>query len=270
MIVQTRAGGLLLIRQTDHAALAAVFARHWGNNHFEPLRPRPSLLIAAEHHDDGWLAWEAAPTVDPATRRPYQFTDLPAGEHLAFYRQGIADVLKRDPYAGLLVSMHLSGLHQRRFGTESRPTPRPAGPNEHAAALRRALDQLEDQQRELREQLPSAGVDPRFLKDGPLWANYKLLQVFDRLSLYFCTAPPRAATIGPAPRDHKGHEVDLELMPLDGGAVAVDPYPFDQPALPVEVRAALIPDRPYQTDAELRAELARAAPERLEFVLRPR
>jgi hypothetical protein len=267
MIVQTRAGGLLLIRQVDHAALAGELARHWGNDHFRQPAPRPSLLIAAEHHDDGWLGWDAAPKVDPRTSRPYQFTDMPIGEHLSFYRQGIASVLKRDAYAGLLTSMHLAGLYQRRYGTVTMPSPGPADPKE-AQELQRALDQLHDQQRELREQLPTAAVDRHALEEGPLWANYKLLQIFDRLSLYFCMGPLREATLGPTPVDYKGREVDLELRPLDPRTVAVRPYPFDQAALPVSVKAALIPDRPYESDADLRAALAEAASETLEFVLR--
>ena len=130
-------------------------------------------MRAAARHDDGCKVWEAAPRVDPRTRRPYQFTDLPAGEHLSFYRQGIADVLKRDPYAGLLVSMHLSGLHQRRFGTESRPTPRPAGPSQDAAALRRCQIIAVDSKEQARLE---AGDFQQPLEDGSLhWADIREL-----------------------------------------------------------------------------------------------
>jgi hypothetical protein len=134
------------------------------------------------------------------------------------------------------------------------------------AASGHALDQLRDEQRELREQL-SAVVNRHWLQDGPLWANYKLLQVFDRLSLYFCTAPPRAAVIGPAPLDHKGREVDLTLRPLDERTVRVEPYPFDAPELTVGVRAALVADRDYESDDAFRAALAAAEVRALSFRL---
>ncbi len=52
MIVQPRDGQLLLIRQTDHAALAGAFAEHWGNASFAVPAPRDPLIVAAAHHDD--------------------------------------------------------------------------------------------------------------------------------------------------------------------------------------------------------------------------
>jgi hypothetical protein len=53
MIVQRRDGQLLLIRQTDHAALAGNLARHWGNASFAAPSPRDPVVFAADHHDDG-------------------------------------------------------------------------------------------------------------------------------------------------------------------------------------------------------------------------
>jgi hypothetical protein len=106
MIVQPRDGQLLLIRQTDHAALAGVFAKHWGNADFALPSPRDPVITAAIHHDDGWLLWETAPRMDPSTRRPYQFTDMPLAVHIGFYQAGIEHVLTLAPYAGLLTLMH--------------------------------------------------------------------------------------------------------------------------------------------------------------------
>ena len=254
MIIQPRGDRLLIIRQTDHAALSGEFARHWGNDVFTLPEPQESLRLAAEHHDDGWLLWEAAPHLNPATRRPYQFTDLPITEHLAFYRQGIASVLKRDGYAGLLVCLHLAGLYERRGDGDP--------------VRNRILDELHDQQRMLREELQMVTASPRTLQEGPLTANSRLLLTFDRLSLYFCTEPPHPATIGPVPRDSRGRETELELRPLEGHTVAIHPYPFDVPQLRVGVPAAVVPDRPYRDDDDFRATLAAAPTEQLAFTLR--
>jgi hypothetical protein len=258
MIIQPRGDRLLIIRQTDHAALSGELARHWGNDVFTLPEPQESLRVAAEHHDDGWRLWEAAPHLDPATHRPYQFTDLPVAEHLGFYRQGIANVGRRDGYAGLLVCMHLAGLYQRRHpATAEQPV------------LDRILDGLHDQQRMLREELRTITASPRTLNEGPLTANYKLLQIFDRLSLYFCTALPHPATIGPVPLDSRGRETDLELRPIEGHTVAIRPYPFDVPELRIGVPAAVVPDRPYHEDDDFRATLAAAPTEQLTFTLKP-
>jgi hypothetical protein len=267
MILQTRGPNLLVIRQTDHAALAGLFATHWGNGDFAPPDPRSALVTAGTHHDDGWLLWESAPRVDPATRRPCQFTDLPVAEHLGFYRAGIDRVLAEDPYAGLLVSMHLAGLYQRRFGTDRTMPDRALAPGE-AEVLRDILAQLKAQQQELREQLPGRGVPAQFLEEAHLWAGYKLLQVFDRLSLYFCMAPPRPATLGPAPRGYTGAETELTLEPRGPGVVAISPYPFDADPLPVSVQAAVVPDRAYDSDADFRSTFAVAPVTTLAFELR--
>ena len=267
MILQPRDGRLLLIRQTDHAALAGRLAEHWGNAHFSPPVPRQAVLVAAIHHDDGWLLWEAAPRIDPATRRPYQFTDMPLTEHAAFYRAGISRVLAEAPYAGLLVNMHLAGLYQRRFGTDLAMPAKSRTPDEDQALLE-ILEQLQGQQRTLRAQLPASGVPAPFLEEGHLGTNYKLLQVFDRLSLYFCTAPPRETTLGPVPLDYAGREARLALRPLDGQTVAVSPYPFDTDPLRVGVRASVVPDRAYDGDEDFRAAFAAAPATELSFVLR--
>src|SRR4051794_10250757 len=213
MILQVQGGRLLVILQTDHAALSGALAEHWGNGTFARPEPRDAVVVAAAHHDDGWRLWELSPRIDPDTERPYQFTDLPVAEHAGFYRAGVDEVLARDRYAGLLVSMHLAGLYQRRFGTDPGMPLKPLPPRDEGA-VREILWQLGAQQQTLREHLPAQGVPPRFLADRYVWSNYKLLQVFDRLSLYFCLAPPRDTTLGPAPIDYEGREVQLSLLPV--------------------------------------------------------
>lgn len=266
MIVQPRASELLLIRQTDHAALSGELARHWGNADFAPLAPRDSMVLAAAHHDDGWRTWEAAPRVDPRTQRPYQFTDLPLAEHAGFYLTGVEDVAGRDAYAGLLVCLHLSGLYQRRFGIDPGIPVKKLSPEEDRTRAA-VLDQLAARQQALRQRLAASGVPVRLLEEGHVWANYKLLQIFDRLSLYFCTRPPRPLTLGPAPADYNGQDVELALGPLGGQAVRLTPWPFDVSPLPVRVRASVVPDRAYRDDDDFRATFAAAPVTELEFEL---
>ncbi len=266
MIVQPRDGQLLLIRQTDHAALAGVFAEHWGNTSFATPSPRDPLIDAAVHHDDGWLLWEAAPRIDPATRRPYQFTAMPIAEHLAFYRAGIDRVLARHPYAGLLTVMHLAGLYQMRFGTD-RQMPAKKLTADEERLQREILAQLQNRQELLRQDLPHQGVPAVWLEEKRLWCNYKLLQVFDRLSLYFCMAPPRPAVLEPAPLNYQGGETQLTLRPIAERKVALAPYPFNRNPLVVGVHGHIVPDRDYDSDEDFRAALAMASVTELRFEL---
>jgi Protein of unknown function (DUF3891) len=53
-----------LITQNDHGDLAGQFAAHWGNDKFARLNPYPSVVLAAEAHDNGWWHWDINPSVD--------------------------------------------------------------------------------------------------------------------------------------------------------------------------------------------------------------
>jgi hypothetical protein len=264
MIVQPRDGQLLLIRQTDHAALAGVFAEHWGNTDFALPSPRDAVIAAAVHHDDGWLLWEAAPRLDPDTHRPYQFTAMPLAEHVGFYRAGIERVLALSPYAGLLTLMHLAGLYQMRFGTDLHMQPKALSSDEEQSR-QQFLGELRKQQDTLRQQLPEQGIPASWLEEQRLWCNYKQLQMYDRLSLYFCTAPPRPAELGPAPLDYEGGETQFTLTPLTERIVSLAPYPFDRSPLPFTVRAHIASDRNYESDDAFRAVFTQAPVTELYF-----
>jgi hypothetical protein len=258
MIVQRRGGDLLLVRQTDHAALSGVLAERWGGGAFARPEPRAPVLLAAARHDDGWREWEQAPRVNPATRRPYNFTEMPAGEHLPFYLRGIESVVRDDPYAGLLVSMHLSGLYRKRYGLDPG-----LGLDRVPPAVRPVVEdylrRLDEHQAQLREQLR--------VEESALWTNYKLLQVYDLFSLYFCMAPLRDYTLRHVPVNPAHPDTELRLRPAGGDALTVDPYPFDGTPLRVAVPARVAPDRDYRDDDDLRAALAAAPGMTLQFDL---
>src|SRR5262245_16219952 len=104
-------GGLLLIAQTDHSRVVGQLAAHWGNRDFAAPRPYDSVVRAATFHDYGWLRYETSPLVDPQSGIPYQFVQVPLTEaQLAAYQWGLDWMTDIDPYAGLIVSMHRTGL----------------------------------------------------------------------------------------------------------------------------------------------------------------
>jgi hypothetical protein len=268
MIIQRQGGELLLIRQTDHAALSGVLAEHWGGGDFVRPQPRGAMLVAAARHDDGWREWEAAPKVNPATRRPYNFTEMPVGEHFPFYLRGIDGVIRDDPYAGLLVSLHLSGLYRKRYGLDPGlglerfpPDVRPV--------VEGYLRQLDEKQRDLREQLrQDRRVPAEALEDSAVWTNYGLLQVFDLFSLYFCMAPLPDYVLGHVPTRPGRSDGELRLRPAGGDVLTVSPYPFDVVPLQVTVEVRAIADRDYSDDDDLQATLAESPGRTLRFELR--
>jgi len=194
MIVRDLGDAWQVVLQTDHADLSAAFARAWR----EPLPP--SLVTAAERHDDGWAVWEQAPRVG-ADGAPVNFLDVEIRSHLAFYRAGIAAITEQDPDSGLLVSMHGAGIYRQRYGLDP------------ALGLARRGELQDEVEAFVAEEESKFGGSP-----GDRQADYELLQLFDRLSLYFCM------------RDVVGGEAaelqSYRLEPVGPWRVRMDPYPF--------------------------------------------
>jgi hypothetical protein len=92
-----------------------------------------------------------------------------------------------------------------------------------------------------------------------------LLQVFDRLSLYFCMAPPRPATLEPVPLDYDGSETQLTLRPVTERTVVIAPYPFDRDPLRLTLCASVVPDRAYDSDDDFGTVFAAAPVVELRF-----
>jgi len=191
VIVRDLGDAWQVVMQPDHADLSAEFARAWAT----PLKP--SLVTATERHDDGWAVWEQSPRLDEEGA-PVGFLQVDVRSHLAFYRAGIAAITEEDPDAGLLVSMHGAGIYKQRYGLDT------------ALGLSRAAEVQGEVDEFVAEQEAKFGGEP-----GDRWDDYELLQLFDRLSLYFCL--------------RQGEEAELQgyrIEPVGPWHVRLDPYPF--------------------------------------------
>ena len=269
MIVQEQGDELVLIRQTDHAVLSGFLAREWGNDLFQRPEPFESLQLAATEHDNGWREWELQPQIDPKTRLPYSFMSLPTDTHMELYQRGIERVVKSDRYAGLLVSMHASGLYDRARATI---------PGFSAKYVKSAetdlvssfLQGLKLQQLRLKVDLRADAAVKELVQDKLLEANSRRLEALDRLSLYFCmSSTPQDATIEGVPVDDQGSEVDWELRPGGPNAVSLGPYPFRREPLQVSILTRRVPKRLYSGSLDFQKTLARAPYTALNFTLHP-
>lgn len=276
MIIRHDPDGLHVVLQTDHAALSGELARHWGNDRFDPPSPFESVVLAAEGHDEGWRDWEAHPQVDPRTRRPYQFTAMDLRVHHRFYGAGVRRIAARDRYAGLLVSMHSAGLYEKRFGTNPQLSYREV-PDEARPEIDAYLEEQRTLQNRLRAQL--AG-DPPIL-DAQVWTNYRLLQAWDLLSLFFCLRRLERGESTRIPRVpvRYGSAAEVELLvdvlrPASGSdasgpaVIGISPFPFATSPLRLRLAARSLEDRDYADDADLERALASADPRLDEFELR--
>lgn len=185
MIVRDDGVGLIIIRQGDHAALAADIAQTWHPPARPDDRPHNSLLVAARHHDAGWRTWEdSTPNPLDDEGRPRDFMHMRLDDHLAIWRASIEQTTQSDLYAGILVSMHAVALYEARLASQPDP--------ESVRAIIRAF--VEQQLAWQAGMLPLLSDRPYYverLAQGGLPADLKLLQVWDTLSL-MCAFPGQA------------------------------------------------------------------------------
>lgn len=260
MIVSDAGGGrLALVRQIDHQDHCSALACAWGNSRFARPAPWGALAAATAWHDEGWREWDAHPTV-AATGRPEDFPDIDRCGHVALYRRGIDLVCRRDPRAGLLVSLHGAGLYLRRQGLDRRPL-LPTGPRPDA--VERFLAEEAARQAALRVRLDLGVAEG----DRPWeWACYRLLQAWDLLSLALTWGriAQRPITLPRVPRNGSDRAgIDLTLTPAGPHRRICDPWPFASDRVVATVVVRHIADRAYADRADLAAALAAAPWERL-------
>jgi hypothetical protein len=251
VVRELKDGSSYVSLQEDHAELSAQFAAHWGNDQFAKLRPYKTMVFATTYHDSGYREWEGNPPVNPAKGRPYAHREeIPAfeGVELRAYSKNVEWLRSQDPYAALLVSMHRTGLWKNRYDVFTSPKGRL---RERSDAIKAAMKDMEAKQQEDKALLAAGNAG----FDNELWVNYRALQVYDLLSLYFCCdgydgndqfkedllAPIRL-------RYDSKEEVGLRIAPAGTRSVRMAPYPFDISPLQVAVRARLVPPGSYATE----------------------
>ena len=259
MIVQDCDGGLLLFRQTDHALLSGAFATSWGSTAIPALMNRDSTLVAAARHDDGWAEWELEPKADP-DGRPVDFIHMPVAEHVELYRRGIDLVEREDEYAGLLVSLHGERLYTRPFEPGMDPRiERLSGDDLELA--KRYVEHEQKRQRRI------AGGEP----DAEAEEGWRLLQVWDRLSLLVCMQPLREGTsrrLPPIATKDGDVNLNIEAKATDDGDVVLDPYPFATDPIEFTIAATFTDQKKWDDTPAFRVQFRRGEKRVVKFICR--
>ena len=189
MIVRTAAdGATLLVGQTDHSRLVGQFEIQRDAVVALP-QPFDSVARAAAFHDFGWLRYETAPLFDTASGETPSFRAIGTdATKLEEYQWCIDWFMGKDPYAGHIVGMHRTGLWRSRYGAMVHP-PHPA--RTQPDIVEAFIAQHEERRAgELRDY----GWDPQQMR-----INYRLLQVWDLLGLYFACQDPYDDYLDPVP-----------------------------------------------------------------------
>ena len=262
MIVREESdGSLLLIAQTDHSRLSGTFAAHWGNKDFDRPRPYEAAVRAANFHDCGWYRYETSPRLNEETGKTPNFMQVPLDrEQLDAFQWGSDWLTDIDPYAGLLINRHRTGLWRGRYGAIRYPEAF------NAKNLSETVEQfIADNERRQKSEM-TAFDEKEFL------TNYQLLQVWDLLSLYFCVREIKEDSIDPVPTRYAegpGSGVRMTVQPIDAVRVSIDPYPFDVPRLAFSVLGRRFPTTTFPSQAAFREAYYKCEPERIPFDLVP-
>jgi hypothetical protein len=245
MIVRKEPNGeLTLIGQTDHSRLVGQFAAHWGNDTFATPRPYESMARAAAFHDYGWLRYETCPYFDAKTGETPNFRNVPSGPStLEAYEWCFDWLLAGDPYASLIANMHRTGLSRARYDKVEHPV-QFAGrtPNAEMTEFVTRNEARQAQQR-------------RDVDERELWVNYRLLQAWDLLGLYFSCQDPYEDYLTPVPIAYDAADADgvrITLTPIDSRRVKFDPFPFDQRPCQVQLGYRRLPQVTYPDEAAFR------------------
>jgi hypothetical protein len=259
--------GWWLITHPDHARLAGAFAAAWGNDMFRRPEPRDRVLYGIAAHDDGWAERDAHPSI---TRqgKPSAFSSELVGKYSAFEEIDIADYLavrdravrviaEKDPYAGLMISMHTYSLLSDHA---DRSTIAPEG-----LAL---LDDFLAYQRWYQARLVnSIGADETLSLEQKemhtIQEHFKLLQACDNLSLLTCVAFDRPAHLLHRLPLNDGGAAEVQVLPLGQRHYKLAPWPFAEGELTFQFPARHVVGHIFDSSAQLDAAFQASPEERL-------
>lgn len=261
MIIQSAEPGQphFVIQQIEHARMSGDFARAFGNDTFAPPEPRALMEYIVSHHDEGWAEVDRAQTRDPRTGLPYHLTQTPLPDLLKTGPRSPDFNEAHHPFCGLLSSMHTYGLYHGRYGLSDKIFINHIPP-EHKDAVTQMLQGELDRQARLKAHLAADPATAGWVDDQALFVNYKLLQFFDTLALYFHMTHEAARTESHflnVPRS-RTEDVRLTIRPEGNGRCRLSPYPFRPESLTVSVQGRYL--SPLPEGADVQAALRDAPP----------
>jgi hypothetical protein len=254
--------GWWLITHPDHARLAGAFAAAWGNAQFRRPEPRRRVLLGIATHDDGWAARDAHPAITRDGKpsafstelvgKYSAFEEIDLEEYLAVRDRAVRIIAEKDPYAGLLISMHTYNLLTEH-----------ADRSTIAADGLSLLDAFLDRQRAYQAQLRgeitadnSLGAEEK--SEQTILEHFRLLQACDNLSLLTCVAFDKPAhLLHPLPLND-GLTSEVEVHPIAPRHFRLAPWPFRERELTFEFRARHVAGKRFTLSNELESAFSAA------------
>jgi len=211
MIIQTAPSGSprLAIMMYEHTALCRQFARAFGNDRFEPIKPLELMTYVIANHDEGWFDFDRDPAIDEKTSLPYNLIETPM-QYITVTSRLSPDFNQRHhAYCGLVSSMHSWGLYNGRYGLSKLVLIDMIPQQDRPIADKMLKGELERQQR----------LKTELAKD---------LQFIDTLALYFNRIHPAERVeqaFESVPLDAE-QDVTVVVRPHKGNLYTLTPFPF--------------------------------------------
>jgi hypothetical protein len=162
-----------------------------------------------------------------------------------------------DPYSGLLVSKHRTGLQRGRYGKMTSPK----------AFNTQNLPEDNEDFLERNEEAQAAQL--RNYDEAEFWTNYQLLQTFDFISLFLCNKDLVDDYIEPVPTSYDGKTppARVALKTIEATTIAVDPFPFDVNPLRIQLARREIDRSVFPDPGAFREAYFKAIPVAIDFTL---
>lgn len=271
MLRHQAANGWWLITHPDHARLAGAFAAHWGNAVFAAPEPRESVLLGIQVHDDGWATRDACPAVtregkpaafsEELVGKYSAFEEIDLADYLAVRERAVAQIVSRNAYAALLVSMHTVNLLTERAD-------RSTIQSDQLPLLDAFLRRQQTLQNSLRAVVRADGqYTPAQATSDAFTEGFRLLQAVDNLSLLSCVDYPRPASLLHPLRLVDGGAAEVRVTAEGERRFRLKPCPFDAPELRFNLPARFVAGTLFDTPRMLQEAFAGAPVQSLEITL---
>lgn len=201
--------------------------------------PLSELAVAAVTlHDAGWPLHDDAPTLN-ASGAPLDVFETSTDLAVVLWSESVRRAGRRAPYCELLVSLHVLWLadwaHRARHETLTRP--------QQFALLQFQHQQIEIQER-LRRELGLSVDLPRQMglvssgasaDEDQLRAEFSMLRAMDRISLEWCAGGGLFDAVDMVHLSPGSDPVTLALEWSDDQTLCIDPWPFAQHTIELNV-----------------------------------
>lgn len=267
MIRHRHGNELLLITQHDHALLSGRLAEQLSGT---PIRkPIPSAIQGIALHDCGWPLHDDEPTLNE-DGLPLHVFETPPQIATRVWSASANRAANKDPYCGLLVSLHVLNLSLMAQASHRSPHDQ----FELNKFQHKQIELQEDLRRRLgmRIDLPlTHGLAPAGTseKEDALLFDFYLLRALDALSLALCCSESLFVSLDnvfPAPG---AAPISIQVGRPQEFTVTLNPWPFDPDPLEFSVPARRIEARAFADVEEFRGAYSAAQAARVQVRLMP-